>query len=502
MPDIIININKKGETIKPFWKKLTTAGRAAEGLREDWRKQLREVQREIGFEYIRFHGIFHDDMMIYHEKEDGTPYYNWQYFDSLMDFLLEVNVRPILELGFTPAAMATGSQTCFWWKGNVTPPKDYKKWADLVTETVRHCINRYGMAEVLHWYFEVWNEPNLTYFWGGTQEEYFRLYECTAGAIKSIDPLLKVGGPSSCGFIDKKAPWLEEFLQFCSENSLPVDFITAHPYPNDSPLDEDGKHVMTLDEKDRTYRDIQWIRNAVKNSAYPDAEIHLTEWSSSPSPRDLIHDTAFMAPFIIRNNLKCIGLADSLGFWTFTDVFEETGAGDLPFHGGFGLINLQGLKKSSYYGYWFLSRLGNERVSEGENYYIARKDEKLQILLWNYCHYTDAIASGDRRALTDYDRDGAFDGNPAKVSLKIDRLQDTCRYKVTQHYLGKETGSVYDVWLRNGSPSSPSREEVEIFSKKSGVDSSIRIVGNCSVYEEEFLLQPHDVILIEVVKVV
>ncbi len=502
MSEITININEKGENIIPLWKKLITAGRAAEGLREDWRKQLREVQREIGFEYIRFHGIFHDDMMIYHEKEDGTPYYNWQYFDSLMDFFLEVNIRPILELSFTPGVMATGTQTCFWWKGNVTPPKDYGKWADLVAETVRHCINRYGHGEVLKWYFEVWNEPNLEYFWGGTQEEYFRLYEYTAAAIKAIDPLLKVGGPSSCGFIDKKAPWLEEFLEFCTSKNLSVDFITAHPYPNDSPLDADGKQVMTLDDPDRTYRDMKWINAAVKNSAYRSAEIHLTEWNSSPSPRDLIHDTAFMAPFIIRNNLKCMGLADSLGFWTFTDVFEEIGAGDIPFHGGFGLINTQGLKKAAYYGYWFLSRLGNEKIAHGENYFISKKDGKLQILLWNYCHYTDQIASGDRSALTDYSRNSAFVEIPVEITLKLEGLLDNCSYKLTRHCLSRESGSVYDVWLRNGAPLSPSREELEIFNKNSGVNSSISLVDKCTGFEEKINLKPHDVMLLEVVKLV
>ena len=104
MSKISFNINKTGEKFKQYWKKEITAGRASEGLREDWRNQLKEVQREIGFEYIRFHGIFHDDMMIYKENDEGVPYYNWQYFDNLLDFLLSIGLHPILELGFMPSA--------------------------------------------------------------------------------------------------------------------------------------------------------------------------------------------------------------------------------------------------------------------------------------------------------------------------------------------------------------------------------------------------------------
>jgi xylan 1,4-beta-xylosidase len=151
---ISCSIKQPGKGYKPFWKKLITAGRAAEGLREDWRNQLREAQREIGFEYIRFHGVFHDDMMIYHEDKDGNPYFNWQYFDSLMDFLRSVNLRPILELSFTPSQLKTGEATVFWWKGNITPPSNYEKWAQMIKALVVHVIDRYGLAEVLKWYFE------------------------------------------------------------------------------------------------------------------------------------------------------------------------------------------------------------------------------------------------------------------------------------------------------------------------------------------------------------
>ena len=150
--NILIDQETAGKTFKPHWNRLITAGRAHEGLYAPWRAQLRQVQKEIGFSYIRFHGIFNDEMMIYREDENGNPQYNWQYSDDLLDFLLEIGLRPIMELGFTPTAMRTGEQTIFWWKGNVTPPV-HEKWEALITAFIRHCMARYGRSEVEKWYF-------------------------------------------------------------------------------------------------------------------------------------------------------------------------------------------------------------------------------------------------------------------------------------------------------------------------------------------------------------
>jgi xylan 1,4-beta-xylosidase len=497
MTSIAFDTQVKGESFKPYWKKCVAAGRAAEGLREDWRQQLREVQREIHFEYIRFHGIFHDDMMIYHE-EDGQPVYNFQYLDSLFDFLLEVNLRPFLELSFMPYDLASGEAFVFWWKGNITPPKDYQRWADLVRATIQHCINRYGLDEVLSWYFEVWNEPNLhNGFWSSTQAEYFKLYEVTVQAIKELNPRLRVGGPASSDSGGVKAPWVDEFLAFCKEQTLPVDFVSTHPYPNLWPLDNYGKTIMGYRDEDSTRSDMQRIWDCVDQSPFKQAEIHLTEWNSSPSPRDLIHDTAFMAPFVIMNNLKGLGLADSLAFWTFTDVFEEGRAGNSLFHGGFGMFNTQGLKKPSYYGYWFLARLGSQELLSGIDFIAVRKGQVIQILMWNYCHYTDAFASGDRLELTESERYSVFKNKPPST-FEISITGCCGSYEVTRFEFNREHGSVFDAWKSCGEPKELSKDILAWLQQKTGPDIYIRTVHETKELHLTTIIQPHGVSLIEI----
>jgi xylan 1,4-beta-xylosidase len=493
---ITIPIHAAGETIRPFWKKLTTAGRAAEGLREDWRSHLREVQREIGFEYIRFHGIFHDDMMIYHEDAQGRPYYNWQYYDSLVDFLREVGLRPIMELSFTPNLLKTNDETVFWWKGSISPPSDYGKWAGMVQAMIRHSIERYGLEEVLQWYFEVWNEANLQHgFWSSDQAEYFKLYHVTAEVIKQVDARLRVGGPATSNFENGEAPWVKDFLAFCQAEHVPVDFLSTHPYPNKWPFDAAaGAHLMGYRGPDSTYEDLTWLRKTVAESAFPHLEIHLTEWNSSPSPRDEIHDTAFMAPFVIYNHLRCLGLVDSLGFWTFTDVFEEGGAGDTIFHGGFGLVNVYGLKKPSYYGYWFLAQLGTECLARGTDYIVTRKNGRIQVLLWNYAFYTPAFQEGDRSGISNLAREVFEDPGPREFEIQLPELAGRC--KVLEYRLDREHGSAFDAWLRNGAVPYPDARELAILQQDTGPVGSI---GFCEGpgCTRNVSLPPNGVLLLE-----
>ena len=141
-------------------------GRMGLALQKQYFEQLKFVQEKIGFEHIRGHGLFHDDMAIYHEWQDGDKVeveYNWTYLDMVMDSYKAVGIRPFLELGFMPAKLASGTQTIFYWKGNTTPPKEYAAWCDLVKATLSHLIGRYG-AEAAEWPIEVSNEPNLPGF--------------------------------------------------------------------------------------------------------------------------------------------------------------------------------------------------------------------------------------------------------------------------------------------------------------------------------------------------
>jgi xylan 1,4-beta-xylosidase len=499
---IHIDLKQPAHPVTPYWRVCVGGGGVGEALRADFQKHLEMVQREMPFQHLRMHGLFHEDMMVYRE-ENGRPIVNWQYVDLVYDHWLSIGIRPFVELGFMPYDLASGEQTVFWWKGNITPPKDGERWEWFIEQFARHILERYGPAEVRRWYFEVWNEPGLDFFWKDADfAAYMDLYERTARTLKRVDPQLRVGGPASHGFGDKPGvpPWGEQFLSACAERRLPIDFFSTHPYPTLYPVDKEGKGYMVWDGPDRLLVDARGCDALLRSSAFPKLERHYTEWSSSPSPRDPVHDTAFMASFIVDNNWRARGLMDSLSFWVVSDIFEECRQGDIPFHGGFGLVNVQGLKKASYHGYWFLSRLGEEVLAEGDSYAVTRRrDGTLAILLWNYCHYRDdANDSRLMAAAKPGEIYGLFDVRPPReFALTLDGVGDTARVQTTR--FDREHGSAYDAWVALGAPPHILPADLDVLRRRMELDvTAQRAAATANSLDWTVSVPPFGVTLLEV----
>lgn len=497
---VLFSVNSSAQTIKTdvrgqiyehFWSKCVGAGRANEGLRAGWLEHLDLAKKNCGFQYVRFHGLFDDDMFVYFEKPNGKVVYNWQYIDEVYDRMLALGVRPFVELSFFPKGMdAENGKMQMWYRNRISfDPAKLGKWHDLIKAFTQHVVDRYGMDEVLTWYFEVWNEPNLNMnpkagFWDGTKSDYFNLYKASVEAVKSVDKRLKVGGPSTSNFIadnryegevyDKnksifysvdqinkqqwKSPWMEEFLEFCAKEKLPLDFITTHPYPTDYALDpETGRGKNAVRYVHSVYDDITWLRSVLAKSSYPTAEIHLTEWSTGPNSRDAMHDHLPAAAYIIKVNLDCIGLAHSLSYWTFTDVFEEKGGGETFFHGGFGMINFQGIVKPSFHAYRMLNQLGDEKLYYIDPLFVSRfsKSGKVSAIAFNYPkEYEQHVpVSGDCATFME-------NVSSKKIDLKLTNLTPGATFQVET--LDKMHGNVIDKFRQMGAPHSPNPTETEI----------------------------------------
>jgi xylan 1,4-beta-xylosidase len=473
-----------GVALQPYWNFCSAAGRANEGLRAGWREHLKLAAKHCGIRYLRFHGLLHDDMFVC-RRQNGTLVFNWQYIDDLIDALLANGVRPFVEFGFFPKDLAGESDVrCFWWQAHVTPPEHYRDWSSLVDKLVRHFICRYGIQEVRQWYFEVWNEPNLWFFFNSTRSKYFELYRATFTAVKSIDPNLKVGGPATSNFVaddrfdgeleaaksvtghpkrlgdvEWRGVWIREFFGFCEQENLPVDFVSAHPYPTDIPFGHDVDGMLTR-PVDSTVRDLKWLRSIVNQSKFPSAEIHLTEWSTSPSARDFTHDFPQSAAYIIKINIEASGLVDSLAYWTFTDVFEEHGAGDTAFHGGFGLINYQGIVKPAFHAYRFLNQLGEEEIHRADGFLATRtlSDGRLRAVLCNFpSEHTDAPPFAS--TLGSAERTLAF-GSPRCREIEINHLPPNSSYLI--EIVDAEHGFALRQWQAMGSPSSPTTDQISL----------------------------------------
>lgn len=442
MKKIDVNTNKVVNFTNNTFSCIGT-GRMDLALHKEYLDQLALVQKEIGFDYIRGHGLFCKDMAIYQEREeaDGSivEEYNFTYLDQVMDAYRDLKLKPFIELGFMPEKMASGEETVFYWKGNITPPADYDKWTRLVQNTLRHLIRRYGEEEVLTWPIEVWNEPNLAVFWKNADKaEYFHLYEVSVKAVKEVNASLRVGGPAICGVDD--VAWLTDFLEFVKEKKLPLDFVTRHHYTSEVPEKCGHYSYVALHQPEEAFEVLEKSREIVDNyEEFAGKEIHITEFNTSYVPNAPVHDTCYNAAYVAHMLSRLGDCHASYSYWTFGDVFEEWGVPFTPFHGGFGLVANGCIPKPTFWTFAFYKGLDGVCMHRSEEMLVVkREDGSYYGVVWNP------------------DNDG--NGGTLELDINIDMVENG-KYCAVTRLVDETHGNPLKVWHDLGEPANPTRGE-------------------------------------------
>ncbi|GAC1428357.1 MAG: cellulase family glycosylhydrolase [Terriglobales bacterium] len=432
-----IDANAPSHPFPHFWEHMFGSGRAVLSLREGYRSDLRDTRNITDFQYVRFHGIFLDELGVYDEDKNGQPVYNFSYVDQIYDGLLQNGVRPFVELSFMPKKLAAKPILhAFWYKENVSPPKDWQRWDDLIAAFARHLIERYGIREVSNWYFEVWNEPNID-FWSGEpkQATYWELYDHTAKTIKQVNGQLRVGGPATA-----QAAWVDAFIQHCKENHIPVDFASTHVYGNDTAPDVFATQESIPRDK-FVCRAVKKVHDQIHASAMPDLPLIWSEFNASYKNEPEVTDSTYMGPWMADTIRQCDGLVNEMSYWTFSDVFEEQGIVKQPFYGGYGLIAAGNIPKPAFNAFKLLHLLGDQRIELDSDSALVtkRKDGSLVIALWNLV---------------------ASEGNgPAKtmtLELKNAKAMTASIWRVDQQH-----GDVRPAYEAMGSPQYPTIEQLK-----------------------------------------
>ena len=435
---IQVDVHAPAHPFPHYWEMMFGSGRANLSLRESYRRDLREVQQATGFQYVRFHAIFHDENGVYDEDDRGDPIYNFSYVDQIYDGLLENHVRPFVELSFMPRKLA--AQIIFqpfWYKPIVSPPKDWKKWDALIAHFAQHLVDRYGIDEVSRWYFEVWNEPNLD-FWAGEPREktYYELYDATARTLKQVDRRLRVGGPATA-----QAAWVDRFIDHAVKDDVPLDFVSTHVYANDSSEDIFGTHEA-IPRTEMVCRAARKVHDQVAASARRNLPIIWSEYNASYKNEPDITDSVFMGPWLADTIRQCDGLIEMLAYWTFSDVFEEQGVVRQPFYGGYGLIAEDGLPKPSFNAFKLLHRLGNQRIAlKSQSALVTRRDDGAIVMaIWNESLPNE---SAEKKQFS-----VEIKGLPGNHTATVSRLD-------SNH------GSLFRAYAEMGKPVNPTRAQVE-----------------------------------------
>ena len=435
--NITIDTKAEGQPFPHYWEQMFGSGRAILSLREDYRRDLREVRAATDFKYVRFHAIFHDEVGVYDEDKDGKPIYNWSYVDHIYDGLQENGIKPFVELSFTPKKMASRlDYHAFWYKQIVAPPADYDKWGALVQAFTQHLVDRYGIDEVSTWYFEVWNEPNID-FWTGrpAQSTYFDLYDHAARAVKAVSPRLRVGGPATA-----QAAWVDAMIAHSTAQNVPLDFVSTHVYGNDTAQDVFG-HAETLPPHGMVCEAVKHVHEQIKASAKPDMPLIWSEFNATYMNQQEITDSTYIGPWMANTIRECDGMTAMMSYWSFSDVFEEQGVVKTPFYGGYGLMAEDDIPKPSLTAFSILHKLGTTRIANPSTDALVTKrpDGSLVIALWNLVE------------------PGAV-GSPKQFELSLKGLGNPALAQIMR--ADAEHGDTLDAWKQMGSPAYPTKEQV------------------------------------------
>lgn len=480
-----INTTQSLPPLQHSWQMCFGQGRAAELLREDCLRHITRAKAALGFRYLRFHGLFHDELSVVIRKVDGSLVFQWRMLDQIFDRLLALGIRPFIELNPMPLALASGEQTIFKWQMNVSPPSDFGDWEALVRAFTRHCAERYGYDEVRHWYFEVWNEPNLEGFWGGSQADYWELYRRAAVAVKSVDSDFQVGGPATA-----QGRWIPEIIAWCTANAVPLDFVSTHSYMQDEltfyPRREGSPHAPS----DYLLDQFKRVQEEVAASARPDLPIHWTEWNALAASRDgriswtenPCNDALYCGSAALHHAVRADGHCHSQSWWTISDVFGEHGHSPLPYSCAYGLFSTHDLPKPAFHAFNWLSRMRGERLAltgaeadPAHGSLVTREGDSLRMLLWFH-----PPVEAPEGVWTD----------TLELQLDHDAL-------VTQAHLASGHGSAFECWQAWGAPANLSPTQREALEQAATPQHSAQREGPGTL-RLPFHLQAYEICFIEV----
>lgn len=421
---------------------------------------------------------------VYTEDASGKPIYDWTIVDKIFDTYLKVGAKPLVEIGFMPEALSTNPQPYrhHWepgkpydeiYTGWAYPPKDYAKWAELVRQWVLHSIERYGREEVLTWYWELWNEPNIPY-WKGTAEEYNKLYDYTADAVKRALPQARVGGPATTGPASPQAAqYLRQFLEHCLRGKnhatgkigSPLDFITYHAKGN--PKVVDGHVQMGLM---RNLADVaKGLEIVTSFPEFKKLPIILTE----SDPEGCAACSArFYAPNAYRNGTlyPCYTAVALSNMYKLSDRYQANLEGvmtwafefeDQPWFDGLRTLATNGVDKPVLNVFRMAGLMRGDRVrveSSGAvgldailrdgvrgkpdiDALASRSDREAAVMVWNY--HDDDVAAPD-----------------SMVRLMISGVPSSAQRVLIKHYrIDRQHSNSYTVWQRMGAPQNPTMEQ-------------------------------------------
>lgn len=423
-----------------FWTFGANTCHAALWFRKDLQNHLRIEKEELKFRYVRAHGTINDDMGVVDEQGN----FHYEKVCDGVQILLDLGLKPFFEISSMPGAMRSNDKGLTAYGFNSAPPTDWNQWYELVKGLMAAFKSRFGLDEMKTWYFEVWNEPDIA-FWSGTQEEYFKLYDLAARAVKECDPELRIGGPATA-----RTNWIDEFLAHVTKPSTDFgldmprcDFIATHAYPSDLEFLDAAEGEVELQNSNIMRELFAAARRKIDAALGENFPLIIGEWNSSAGPLAFNHDECNNGAYVTKTMVELMPLCQGSLYWNASDIYEECNFHYAPFHGGYGLLTVNDLPKAAFHGFRLLGehageavKAGFDKAVEGVGCLATKNGDTLRVFAYYY-----AEPGSDGAGEVEFTLSGVPAGAKATVEAVVP---------------GK--GSAYETWRELGSPEYLNRE--------------------------------------------
>lgn len=494
-----------GRPLRHTWRRLLNVGYARNVLLAVVQNQIQQAQEEIGFEYIRFHGILDEDMRVYYEDEKGHPFTDFSRVDLLLDFALSSGLKPYIEFSYMPKLLAKNVQGTFDRAIYISAFNDERKWRFLINGLLYHCIERYGRSQVAEWKFTTIGS-NCVSTGVVSMAEYLYLYQVTYQCVKDVDQRFAFGGPGghSSSIWDNRC--IHDFFEYVVQNHCVPDFVCVECFPYRAiAQDSDFWGFMLSQEEAPSVLsgDIHYTRTMLKDyrkllDSYGLSYlgIWIEEWNSAMWQRDLSGDTCYKAAWLTNNLCENYDEAEAFGYWTLSDFIEERSDFRTVYHGGYGLFTYNGIPKSGWGAMRLFRMLGDTKLGSGNGWLVTKNSHGIQILLCHYCHY-DSLYRLRYQMLTDPQQ--AYHVFEKHGTLKFDiHLKDlpAGKYEIRRFLISPEYGSSFDKWLSMGMPQYLRKEETDYLKKVTQPQYQVELLEIEGNYTFESRLEPHEVQII------
>lgn len=447
---------------KPFehtWKKVVNLGFAADLIKSDFRKQVDMFQSEMKFAYARIQGIFSEEVPV---KTSGATY-NFSYTDKIIDYLYTVGLLPFIEIGDKPKVVNQNPANPILFANNYQFNPSMAKMKTVFASFIIHCVNRYGSSEVGKWKFELWAEHNQeTDYLAEKTTEYIDMFQFIYQTVKNLIPNAQVGGPGY-NFVSGLDNFSSIITNLKSRGITP-DFVSFYVFPYT--MANEAQSEAFIWGKNEFFEKIEKIKSLAIACNPLISSFYITEWNFDFVNRNILHDTCFKAPFILKNIIDNFSGLDGMAYWLLSDISDEYIDTDSILFGGSGLLSRNNIRKPAYYAYTFLSKLGSRLIDKGDGYIItSRSDNEYEVLIFNYKYLNDYHRLNIFRTIDIQNIDAVFENtDDLDVKVRLNNVKSG-KYKIKKYVLNQEHGSILDEWIRLNAFDNIQQSEIDYLDK-------------------------------------